>query len=179
VTPERRQRQLEATRRWRARNPDRVRELDRKYDSTRREKKQRWFAAWYEKNAEQVRVEAAARMSAKWAANPEGMKAQRRAAYARDPAAAKAAQHRRRALFAQVENTLTAAQWREILVRFDNCCAYCGRAGRMTLDHVVPLSKGGGHTAANVVPACRSCNSSKRDRLLDGAVILTPPGCRR
>jgi 5-methylcytosine-specific restriction endonuclease McrA len=38
----------------------------------------------------------------------------------------------------------------------------------LTMDHVVPLSKGGPHTKENVVPACRPCNARKKDRLLDG-----------
>lgn len=44
-------------------------------------------------------------------------------------------------------------------------CAYCGGPGG-TVDHVVPLSRGGQHTEGNLVPACRSCNSSKADKLL-------------
>jgi 5-methylcytosine-specific restriction endonuclease McrA len=46
-------------------------------------------------------------------------------------------------------------------------CAYCGnripRKNR-TLDHVVPLSKGGRHSVSNLVMACRSCNSAKGAR---------------
>lgn len=44
-------------------------------------------------------------------------------------------------------------------------CAYCGQAGG-TVDHLVPLSRGGQHAEGNLVPACRSCNSSKGDKLL-------------
>ena len=43
-------------------------------------------------------------------------------------------------------------------------CAYCKTNGATSVDHVHPRSKAGGHERANVVPACRSCNSSKRDR---------------
>jgi len=63
---------------------------------------------------------------------------------------------------------LTADEWKAILRAFDGRCAYCGdRPGTLTMDHVVPASKGGRHVASNVVPACRFCNQSKRDRLLE------------
>ena len=42
-------------------------------------------------------------------------------------------------------------------------CSYCGKTGG-TIDHIVPLSKGGDHHWSNLLPCCRSCNSSKRDR---------------
>lgn len=59
-------------------------------------------------------------------------------------------------------NDFVIAQWRELLVQFDNCCAYCGRNDQtLTQDHVVPLSGGGSHTMANIVPCCKSCNSRK------------------
>lgn len=42
-------------------------------------------------------------------------------------------------------------------------CAYCGRWGeKMTIDHIVPKSKGGPHFAKyNMVPACQKCNLEK------------------
>jgi 5-methylcytosine-specific restriction endonuclease McrA len=48
----------------------------------------------------------------------------------------------------------------------DGRCYYCGLERKLTQDHVVPLSKGGSHSKDNVVAACRSCNSSKGDRLI-------------
>lgn len=58
--------------------------------------------------------------------------------------------------------TLTVAQWREIKDRFGHACAYCNRKmERLEMDHVIPLSKGGTHTATNIVPACRTCNAKK------------------
>jgi len=46
---------------------------------------------------------------------------------------------------------------------FAHQCAYCGCAGDLHIEHVVPISKGGGHGIGNIVPACKRCNYSKRD----------------
>jgi len=43
-------------------------------------------------------------------------------------------------------------------------CAYCGEHGRLTLDHVVPLARGGAHRIENLVAACKPCNSRKGAR---------------
>ena len=40
-------------------------------------------------------------------------------------------------------------------------CAYCGSGGPLTLDHVVPLARGGLHRIDNLVAACKPCNSRK------------------
>lgn len=63
-----------------------------------------------------------------------------------------------------VECTLTHNQWLEILECFNNSCCYCGENSTMTRDHFVPVSEGGGFTLENILPACRSCNSSKGNR---------------
>ncbi len=44
-------------------------------------------------------------------------------------------------------------------------CHYCGKqvgADALTMDHVVPVSRGGTSTKGNVVPACAACNQTKR-----------------
>jgi 5-methylcytosine-specific restriction endonuclease McrA len=47
-------------------------------------------------------------------------------------------------------------------------CAYCGTtAGRLTLDHIIPRSKGGESIWENVVTACAPCNLRKGDRSLE------------
>lgn len=49
---------------------------------------------------------------------------------------------------------------------YSSSCAYCGATEDITLDHVVPLKRGGSHGIGNLVAACRTCNSSKGAKLL-------------
>jgi len=61
---------------------------------------------------------------------------------------------------------ITPDQWRTIVSNQDRRCYWCrhkfGEA-KLTIDHVIPLSLGGPHERANIVAACKPCNSSKRD----------------
>ena len=44
-------------------------------------------------------------------------------------------------------------------------CHYCGKkfpASELTMDHLVPLSRGGRSTKGNIVPCCKACNNSKK-----------------
>ncbi len=55
---------------------------------------------------------------------------------------------------------------RAVLRRDAHRCAYC-QAEADTIDHVVPRSRGGGSSWANLVACCRRCNHLKADRLLE------------
>jgi 5-methylcytosine-specific restriction endonuclease McrA len=54
-------------------------------------------------------------------------------------------------------------------------CRLCGEIAD-TIDHVRPLVKGGSNHPANLRPACRSCNSAKKDR--DVWELLVPRATR-
>ena len=44
-------------------------------------------------------------------------------------------------------------------------CHYCGKSFKpkdLTMDHVIPLSRGGKSTKGNIVPCCKSCNNEKK-----------------
>src|SRR5207302_10899073 len=56
---------------------------------------------------------------------------------------------------------------KEVLVRDDHTCQYCGRrAHDLTRDHVIPRHRGGQHVWENVVAACKSCNHRNGGRTL-------------
>jgi 5-methylcytosine-specific restriction endonuclease McrA len=84
-----------------------------------------------------------------------------RAAYARDPAPIRIRVHARKRGVAPIPQIA-----RELLLeQFDGQCAYCAAAAT-TWDHLTPVALGGRTEPGNVVPACASCNSSKRASLL-------------
>ncbi len=53
---------------------------------------------------------------------------------------------------------------RNLLRRDGYTCQYCGSQKDLTIDHVLPRSRGGEHSWTNVVAACRPCNQRKGDR---------------
>ena len=52
-----------------------------------------------------------------------------------------------------------------ILIRDGYCCQYCGSEDATTVDHVLPISKGGTDDPDNLVAACTRCNYSKGNRM--------------
>ncbi len=52
--------------------------------------------------------------------------------------------------------------WQRLLQK--GLCHYCGRrfpAQELTMDHIVPVSRGGRSVKGNVVPCCKECNNRK------------------
>lgn len=60
---------------------------------------------------------------------------------------------------------------RRVLQRDNNACAYCG-GHASTIDHVVPVSKGGPSSWTNTVAACGPCNGRKRNRTPEEANMV-------
>jgi 5-methylcytosine-specific restriction endonuclease McrA len=89
---------------------------------------------------------------------------------------------RRQRRMSLVAHDLTDTQWLALMEAWGGC-AYCGGTGpALQKDCMLPISRGGRYTLANVVPACRSCNASKcntevttwlrRKKRDDGAFLL-------
>ncbi|HEX2016882.1 MAG TPA: HNH endonuclease [Solirubrobacteraceae bacterium] len=54
---------------------------------------------------------------------------------------------------------------RAVFARDGWACQYCGAASNLTVDHVIPRSKGGASSWENIVASCAPCNRRKGDRL--------------
>ena len=71
-----------------------------------------------------------------------------------------------RARAAGLPATLTLKQWMTTLTTYNCLCAYCGGPYEV-LEHIVPISGGGGTTQVNCAPSCYSCNGRKLDKVGD------------
>jgi len=53
--------------------------------------------------------------------------------------------------------------WKNEIVK--GICHYCGKkykSNELTMDHVIPLSRGGKSSKGNIVPCCKDCNNKKK-----------------
>ena len=84
---------------------------------------------------------------------------------------------KRRARLSGATGNISLKEWEALKSFYANCCLSCGNHEShepMTMDHVIPISKGGSHTISNIQPLCRSCNSYKGLATID----FRPESCR-
>ena len=68
--------------------------------------------------------------------------------------------------YSELPHTLTLQQWEQTITHFSNRCAYCGEpCNEFHRDHFIPMSRGGGYTRNNIIPACPRCNTDKNDTM--------------
>jgi 5-methylcytosine-specific restriction endonuclease McrA len=82
--------------------------------------------------------------------------------------------------YRRIPHQTRALSRKNLLLRDRNSCQYCGEmlpSSELTLDHVVPRSRGGLSTWENLVACCHACNRCKGDRLLAeaGMKLLREP----
>lgn len=93
---------------------------------------------------------------ARYASNPKSH---------REAGSVRTANRRARLLAAQGEG-ITSEEWDKLKEDYGYRCAYCAKIKTLAKDHIEALSKGGEHRLSNIVPACKSCNSSKHSKAL-------------
>ena len=135
--------------------------------------------AWYDKNIEQIKAysksyyaantEIEKLKSAEWRRNnPEKFKEQGRSYRQNNPEKIYAKNARRRAL--KKGATVEKVDRREVYLRDKGICGICGcpvSLEEVTLDHIIPLSKGGEHSYRNIQLAHLSCNSAKGAKIIN------------
>lgn len=69
-----------------------------------------------------------------------------------------------------IGGSVAPAQWEELKAYYGYTCLCCGRREpdiTLTMDHVIPITKGGINAIENIQPLCGSCNSSKGTKIVD------------
>ena len=141
-------RKKERGRIWREKNRERGREHARRVHDANPGRKKELARAWRQKNVERIRED-----NRRWAkANPECGRA-------------KSSRHRAR----KIGNggSHTAADWAALSAAYGDRCLCCGAGGKLSVDHVVPLSKGGHDGIDNIQPLCLWCNQKKGAKSTD------------
>lgn len=177
---------VESAREWQRAHPKRMQAANAAYNASHREARNAYAAAYriahpasaaayHTANREQVlarhtayrtanRDQELARGAAWRAANPETARASTAAWRRTHPGIGAHYCASRRARKTGNGGSHTLTEWLDKCALLGNVCLYCGKAGPLTRDHKVPLVLGGTDDIANIVPACRSCNSRKGTR---------------
>ncbi|NYV67570.1 HNH endonuclease [Bacillus sp. Gen3] len=72
---------------------------------------------------------------------------------------------KRRALISGLLYDFTNEDWGAAIKNFEHSCAYCGvKEQPLQRDHIVSLKNGGPFIPSNIIPACKTCNTSKSDK---------------
>lgn len=77
------------------------------------------------------------------------------------------AYHRYKARRRANGGTFTKQQWNALCQKYDNRCLSCGEQKPLTIDHIIPISKGGSNDISNIQPLCLSCNDRKSNKIID------------
>lgn len=75
--------------------------------------------------------------------------------------------HRRRVRKLKSDGDYSQYEWNLLVEKQDGRCLACGKKTKLTVDHVVPLSKGGSNYISNIQGLCMKCNASKHDKIKD------------
>lgn len=173
--PKARKRKAESCQRYRLAHIEKELERGRRYHAINAKERNAKRREYYVANIEQEHVRCR-----NWRkANPEKIRILNRK---RDPEKLRAASlrwakanrdkrriidHRRRARKMQAQGTFTTEDERRLYEICNHRCLCCGATEDLTIDHIIPLSRGGANSFENCQVLCRSCNSRKRTKIID------------
>jgi 5-methylcytosine-specific restriction endonuclease McrA len=144
---------------WCRNNPDKVREKGKKW----RDENPNYLKNYYQENKSTHYAKAR-----EWIKkNPEKNREYKRKWKRNNPEANIVYKHKRRAKKAKAGGGFTIKEWKQLCEKYDNKCLACGKHKKLTVDHVIPIAKGGHSNISNIQPLCRVCNSKKNARIID------------
>lgn len=148
---------------WVENNPEKVKASEIKYRENHRDEVNKRNKKWRDENQQQMSA-----IRKNW---EEKNKDKVREKYRRWKRANKEKgrvyENKRRARKNEGGGSFTVSEWRDVVNRQDGRCLACGKKAKLTIDHVIPVSKGGSSDISNIQGLCGPCNSKKSDREID------------
>ena len=142
-------------------NPEKLLSRNRNWRRRNREKRNASERKWYASNRDaQLERGRVYRKN-----NPEKGLERTRRWIRENPEKKQAARERYRALKQNAKSE--PYDFKDICRHYGSYCLKCRKQKKLTIDHIIPLSKGGDDVANNIQPLCFSCNSSKGARHID------------
>jgi HNH endonuclease len=146
-----RQRSREHMRELREKFPEEMRDYQRHYYRDNPEKYKEYSAQSYDKHKRPCRERENAKARSRYAANKEKYKETKRRNLVHY-----------RARLANAEGSWTVEQFVALCEAREYRCYYCGEfCEKVTVEHILPLSRGSSNDIGNIAPACGPCNFSK------------------
>lgn len=137
--------QYEHLKKWRKNNPEKAREAGRRQYANNPLHHQAVKNAWREANVEKIKaIQRTHRLN-----NLEKFAEK---------------QHIRRAKMRL--NGVYQVSVKELVKLYSSPCIACGTTEQVTIDHIIPIARGGRHSIGNLQPLCLTCNSSKNARTM-------------
>lgn len=150
------------TQKWRDENPDKVEAYNKDYYWSHREQELGRNQHFHQINKKQVSTRKRRDYERKADYFREFSKQ-----YRKDHPVSVALQaERRQKRLRDLPYTLTDEEWKEVISYWKKCCVYCGgETESLTIEHYIPANNPNcpGTILTNVLPACFSCNASKKD----------------
>lgn len=156
----------ENTKTWYANHPEKIVEKNKKYREKYPDKVRERLKEWHNKNKTYANE-----VSRRWYHNNREYACLQSRTWAKENVERTRQRNRvrlSRKKFA--DGIITAQEERELFEKYNYTCINpnCPDTSQpITLDHIVPLARGGTNTIENAQPLCRSCNSSKGTKTID------------
>jgi hypothetical protein len=153
---------------YRKRNKDRIKANRKQYYKKNKEKELEQNRQWQEENPDYFKEY--------YQENKDKVSERNKNWRKRNKHKARVYRHNRRARIAKNGGEFTEEEWLNLCDKYNHTCLCCKtNSVPVTLDHIIPVSKGGSNNIYNIQPLCLSCNDKKATQIIDYRPVTDVP----